>query len=108
MSGRAVVVHDPSLEAYGFGGGHPFDPLRIRLTFELCEALGLLRDHPPVASEPATDEDLRTVHSLTYVRMVQEAGRRAARLSRLLDYGLGSGDKPVFPDIHEACPRVSG
>ena len=108
MTGKAAIVHDAALESYGFGGGHPFNPLRLRLTLELCRDLGLLADHPLTPSEPATDADLTTVHSLTYVRMVQGAGRGAARLSRLLDYGLGSGDNPVFPDMHEACARVVG
>ncbi len=108
MTGKAVIVHDAALESYGFGGEHPFNPLRLRLTLELCRDLGLLEDYPLTPSEPATDEDLTTVHSLTYVRMVQQAGRGAARLSRLLDYGLGSGDNPVFPDMHEACARVVG
>ena len=108
MSGEAAIVHDLALEAYGFGGDHPFNPLRIRLTLELCEALGLLEGYPFVASEPATDEDLTTVHSVTYVRMVQEAGRDAAALSDLLQYGLNTPDNPVFPDMHEACARVVG
>jgi acetoin utilization protein AcuC len=108
VTGKAVIVHDAALESYGFGGEHPFNPLRLRLTLELCRDLGLLEDYPLTPSEPATDADLATVHSLTYVRMVQQAGRGAARLLRLLDYGLGSGDNPVFPDMHEACARVVG
>ena len=108
MTGRAAIVHDSALESYGFGGDHPFNPLRLRLTLELYRDLGLLDGYPLASSEPATEEDLTTVHSLTYVRMVQEAGREAARVSRLLDYGLGSGDNPIFPDMHEACARVVG
>jgi acetoin utilization protein AcuC len=108
LSGRAAIVHDLALEEYGFGGDHPFNPLRVRLALELCDASGLLEAYPFVSSEPATDEDLRTVHSLTYVRMVQRAGRDAAALSDLLPYGLGTPDNPVFPDMHEACARVVG
>jgi acetoin utilization protein AcuC len=108
VTGKAVIVHDAALESYGFGGEHPFNPLRLRLAIELCRDLGLLEGYPLTPSEPATDADLTTVHSLTYVRMVQEAGRGAARLSCLLDYGLGSGDNPVFHDMHEACARVVG
>ena len=58
LSGRAAIVHDPALENYGFGGDHPFNPLRVRLALELCEALGLLEDYPFVSPGPATDEDL--------------------------------------------------
>jgi acetoin utilization protein AcuC len=108
VSGRAAVVHDLNLEAYGFGGDHPFNPLRIRLTLELCETLGLLQDYPFVVSEPATVEDLTTVHSLTYVRLVQKAGRGVGDLLDLMHYGLGTEDNPIFPDMHEACARVVG
>ncbi len=108
MSGRAVVVHDEALEAYGFGGEHPFNPLRIRMTLELCESLGMLGDFPFVVSQPATVEDLTTVHSLTYVRLVQEAGRGVGDLPHFTEYGIGTGDNPIFPDMHGACARVVG
>jgi acetoin utilization protein AcuC len=108
MSGESAIVHDLALEAYGFGGEHPFNPLRIRLTLELCEALGLLEGYPFVVSEPATDEDLATVHSLTYVRLVQKAGRGEGDPWDLMHYGLGTGDNPIFPDMHQACARVVG
>ena len=108
MTGKAAIVHDTALESYGFGGEHPFNPLRLRLTLELCENMGLLEDYPLTPSEPATVRDLTTVHNLTYVRMVQEAGRGSALLSDLLNYGIGTGDNPVFPDMHAACARVVG
>jgi acetoin utilization protein AcuC len=108
MSGRAAIVHDLALESYGFGGGHPFNPLRIRLTLELCEALGLLEGYPFVGSEPATDDDLRTVHGLTYVRMVERASRGEGDPLDLKHYGLGTGDNPIFPGMHDACARVVG
>jgi acetoin utilization protein AcuC len=108
MSGEAALVHDLSLEAYGFGADHPFNPLRIRLTLELCEALGLLEGYPFVVSEPATEEDLTTVHSLTYVRMVEKAGRGEGEPWDLMQCGLGTGDNPIFPDMHQACARVVG
>ena len=108
MSGAAAVIHDLALEAYGFGEGHPFNPLRIRLTLELCEALGLLEGYPFVASELATEGDLTTVHTLTYVRMVQKAGRGEANLWDLMPFGLSTGDNPTFPGMHDACARVVG
>ena len=108
VSGRAAIVHDLALEEYGFGGEHPFNPLRVRLALELCEALGLLEGYPFVSSEPASEEDLTTVHSLTYVRMVQKAARSLSPLADLLDYGLGTSDNPIFPDMHDACARVVG
>jgi acetoin utilization protein AcuC len=40
--------------------------------------------------------------------MVQKAGRSLGPLSDLLDFGLGTPDNPIFPDMHEACARVVG
>ncbi len=108
MSGRAAIVHDRSLEAYGFGDDHPFNPIRIRLALELCEEAGLLRGYPFAAPEPASEEDLRRVHSLSYIRMVQEAGRGEAYLQDLVNYGVGTGDNPIFPRMHDACAHVVG
>jgi acetoin utilization protein AcuC len=108
VSGEAAFVHDAALEAYGFGGEHPFNPLRVRLMLELCESLGLLEDYPFVAPEPATDEDLETVHYSSYVEKVREAGRGEGDLEELEGYGLGTPDNPIFEGIHEACARVVG
>ena len=108
MSGRAAFVHDVALEEYGFGGDHPFNPVRLRMTIELCESLGLLEGYPFVEPAPAMDEDLRTVHYTSYVRRVQQAGRGEGDLEELKQYGLGTADNPIFPDVHRACVHVVG
>lgn len=112
MSGRSVMVHDRALESYGFGEDHPFNPLRIRLTLELCEALGLFEGAEFVGAEAASEDDLLTVHSLTYVRNVQEAGGSgmldSVRAAELMRYGIGTPDNPVVPGLHEACSHVVG
>ncbi|MDQ4106708.1 MAG: acetoin utilization protein AcuC, partial [Actinomycetota bacterium] len=108
MSGASAIVHDRNLETYGFGNDHPFNPLRLRLTLELCEALGLCEGREFVAPEPATEPDLLTAHSLTYIRLVQEAGRGAADLVASMRYGIGTPDNPIVPHIHEAGSLVVG
>ena len=108
MSGKAVVVHDRSLETYGFGDDHPFNPLRIRLTLELCDALGLFEGYTFLEPEPASEADLLTVHSLTYVRLVQQAGQGMADPVELMHYGIGGSDNPIVPHVHEAGSLVVG
>jgi acetoin utilization protein AcuC len=108
MSGRAAFVHDEALEEYGFGEDHPFNPVRLRMTIELCESLGLLKGYPFVASDPATEEDLTTVHYASYVRRVEEASRGEGSFEELEHYGLGTQDNPIFPDLHRACAHVVG
>jgi acetoin utilization protein AcuC len=108
VSGTAAFVHDAALEVYGFGADHPLNPMRLRMTVELYESLGLFGDYPFVDPEPVTDEDLASVHSLGYVEKVREAGRGEGDPGELVSYGLGTPDNPIFKGMHEACARVVG
>jgi len=78
------------------------------MTVELCDSLGFLEGKPFVSPEPATDEDLTTVHSLGYVRRVREASRGGGEPAELLQYRLSTQDNPIFPDVHRACAHVVG
>lgn len=108
MSGRAAFVHSRSLEEYGFGGDHPFKPIRTRMLVELCESLGLLEKHQMIKPEPATDEDLTLVHAKSYVKRVKEASRGEGELEDLQAHGLGTQDNPIFEGMHEANAHVVG
>ena len=107
MSGSAAVVWDDGLTRYDFGPGHPFDPVRVRLTMELARELGVLAapSVTMISPEPATDGELETVHDPEYVEAVRRAGRE---LEPSLRFGLGTTDDPVFPGMHEAAALVAG
>jgi acetoin utilization protein AcuC len=107
VSGPAVVVWDDGLTRYDFGPGHPFNPVRIRLTIELARALGVLEAPgvSVVSPSPATDGELETVHDSAYVEAVRHAGRA---LVPDLRFGLGTADDPVFEGMHEAASLVVG
>jgi acetoin utilization deacetylase AcuC-like enzyme len=97
VSGEAAFVHDPSLEDYVFGEGHPFQPVRIRMTIELPEALGLLKGYSLIESEPATDEEIGRVHYTSYINGVRETGRDQGYLDEEPQvYGLGAQANPVL------------
>ena len=107
MSGLATVVWDDALMRYDFGPGHPFDPVRIRLTMELATALWVLAEPgvTMVSPAPATDGELETVHAAEYVEAVRRAGRELVPDVR---FGLGTEDDPVFEGMHEASALVAG
>jgi len=107
VSGSAAVVWDDGLTAYDFGPGHPFDPVRIRLTMELAGELGVLTAPQVtiVSPSPATDGELETVHDGEYIEAVRHAGRA---LTSDLRFGLGTADDPVFEGMHEAAALVVG
>ena len=109
MSERVLVYWDDVLASYDFGAHHPLRPLRLELTIGLSRELGLL-DRPNVrvvAPQPADDDTLALVHDRDYVTAVRRApddllGRLGFR------HGLGTGDNPVFPRMHEAAALVTG
>jgi acetoin utilization protein AcuC len=102
------VVWDESLLGYDFGPGHPLSPTRLELTARLARDLGVFR-HAGVSLsgiEPATDEQLATVHTPEYVAAVRAASVEPDYLDK--DRGLGTDDVPVFPGMHEASARIVG
>ncbi|HEY6478689.1 MAG TPA: acetoin utilization protein AcuC, partial [Streptosporangiaceae bacterium] len=103
------LAWDDRLAGYDFGPGHPLAPVRVELTMALARALGVL-DRPPVrvqAAPAAADAELELVHDPRYIAAVREAGAGgpAAAARR---FGLGPGDNPVFPGMHEASALVAG
>jgi acetoin utilization protein AcuC len=107
MTGSAAVVWDDALTRYDFGPGHPFDPVRIRLTMALAGELGVLSSPAVsvISPEPATDSEIETVHDPRYVAVVRHVGRA---LVPALRFGLGTDDDPVFEGMHEAAALVAG
>ncbi|HEY6494313.1 MAG TPA: acetoin utilization protein AcuC [Trebonia sp.] len=107
MTGSTAVVWDDALTRYDFGAGHPFDPVRIRLTMELARELDVLRNSSVTMVEPApaTDLEIETVHDPHYVAVVRHAGRALVPAVR---FGIGTDDDPIFEGMHEAAALVVG
>lgn len=99
---RTAVVWDEAFLGYDLGGRHPLNPIRLDLTIRLARCLGVLDDVPLLAPIPATDDELRTVHSGDYIAAVKNAPRG------YIGHGLGTADNPVFPRMHESSALVAG
>ena len=107
MSATTLVVWDDSFTAYDFGTTHPMRPMRLELTMSLARQLGVLDRVDVRAPHPAGDDLLGLVHDPLYVACVRRApDDLLGRLS--LRWGLGTGDVPVFPRMHEASALVAG
>jgi acetoin utilization protein AcuC len=102
---ETVVVWSEALLDYDLGD-HPLDPVRVELTVALATELGVF-GRPGVtvvAPSPADDAQLTRVHTAEYVAAV----RAAAEDPYFSGWGLGTGDNPVFPRMHEASALVAG
>jgi acetoin utilization protein AcuC len=109
MPCRLHVAWDDQLARYDFGSGHPMAPARVEMTIELARAFGLFSAagvsvEPPA---PADEWQLEMVHVQPYIAAVRQAGDSDPNPS-VRDFGLGTGDNPVFPGMHDASALVAG
>jgi acetoin utilization protein AcuC len=102
VRGQPLVVYGPRSLEYDFGPGHPLTPERFGPGISLLKAVGASRF---LAPEPASDEDLRLVHTAAYIDAVRFADQIPYNAALV---GIGPGDNPAFPGMHEASAAVAG
>lgn len=100
-----AFLYDPRLTQYTLSDGHPFKPLRLELTRSLLHASGLLEEAHEVVPEAIPDRVLAQVHAPAYLSAVKAASK-GERVPRALEFGLGTGDNPIFAGMHEAVSLV--
>jgi len=97
------LVYSEEFQQYDFGPSHPLKPTRLKLTFELMNASGLLVSPNVKVIEPryASDGELGLFHDAEYLEFV----KRASRVGGLC---LDSGDTPAFKGCYEASALAAG
>ena len=91
-------------ERYGqfdYGPEHPFRIERLALTYELCQSYGLLSLPTTrlVQALDATEDQVAAFHRPDYVDVLRAADR-GQEIPNMWDYGLGTGDNPIFPGVY--------
>ncbi len=97
---KVRLVTSPRLSEYELAPDHPFKPIRLELTRTLLADAGLLSEAEQVPPEDLAEKALLWIHSPAYVAAVKSASRGAAADDPYV-FGLGTGDNPVFPGMHE-------
>jgi len=112
MSNRVNFVYSDDFSQYCFNKTHPFNPIRLELTYELMEELNLFNSPniKVIKSESVDLEDLARVHTDEYIDIVRSVSRDNKSYSgiELLNYNLGTGDNPIFPGMFEAALLLVG
>ena len=104
----AFIYSDAYLD-YDYGPTHPLKIIRLKLTYELIRAYGLL-DLPAVQTiitRRAEEEDLAIFHSRDYLNMLKQANNGHVQGSTY-SYGLGPGDNPIFAGLLDWSLLVTG
>jgi acetoin utilization protein AcuC len=106
---KTAFVYSDAFAGFDYGAGHPLRPLRVKLTYELIKACGLLASADPRVVEPpaARVEDLLTYHRRDYIEILK-AANSGEYVTGAEAYGLGPGDNPIFAGVFDWSKLIAG
>ena len=106
---KAVLVFSKEFGTHSYGPNHPLKVERLQLTMDLIGAYGLYNspDASWVEAQKAEEQDLLQIHSDEYLEILKKANSGQSP-SQAWEYGLGSGDNPVFPGLYDWSLMVTG
>ncbi len=99
-----LLVYGPRSTDYDFGSEHPLTPRRFGPGIDLLRAVGA---EPGLAPEPASDAELRWLHTRPYIDVVKRFSHDPYGFAAGAGIGDG-GDCPPFAEMHEASAAVAG
>jgi acetoin utilization protein AcuC len=108
MKNGCTFIFSEDLFKYKFSSHHPFDQFRLKLTVDLLKRMGALDPNDILPPRMATDDELCLIHDPNYVEAVKMAGHGNLQLEIAENYGLGTEDTPIFPNMHEASSILVG
>lgn len=103
-----VFVYSDAFQTYRFSSEHPFNQLRVKLSYDLLKKGGFIQEEQIVAPRTATDEEIALIHDQAYIEAVKRAGAGKLDKQTALQYGLGTDDVPMFAGMHEASALLVG
>lgn len=103
-----IFIYSPLFQQYKFSQDHPFNQLRVELTYDLLKKMNALHEEDLVAPRIATDEELALVHDKKYIEAVKKAGAGQIDQKEALNFGIGTEDTPIFKNMHEASALLVG
>jgi acetoin utilization protein AcuC len=104
----AFIYTDAYLD-YDYGPTHPLRIIRLKLTYDLIKAYGLV-DLPSVQFIPtvkAEEKDLAAFHSEEYLNILKQANE-GHLTGNAYSFGLGPGDNPIFPGLYNFSLLLAG
>lgn len=99
---KTAFVYSDEFAKYSYAEVHPMRPVRLKLTYELIKAYGLLdlANTHLVDARKATDDEVLLFHTRDYIDVLKKAnsGEPPADGWR---YGIGFGDNPAFKGVYD-------
>ena len=106
---KTAFVYSGELAKYDYGPSHPLKTLRLKLTYELVGAYGLLSftDTRAVEAAAAEEDDALSFHDPDYLRILK-ASNRGISPPGASYFGIGPGDNPAFEGLYDWSMLVFG
>ncbi|TWI56941.1 acetoin utilization protein AcuC [Halalkalibacter nanhaiisediminis] len=108
MNNNSVFVYSEQQLSYRFSDEHPFNHMRLQLTYELLKNLHAINDQQILQPRMATDQEIALIHDEAFIEAVKSAGEGTLSESIANNYGLGTEDTPIFAHMHEAAALLVG
>lgn len=121
----SAFIYSEEFSKFEYSSSHPFKPVRAKLTIDLCRRYGLM-DQPWIRILPPQATDFQTLaefHDETYLKVLKAIDSDAITRElwpdlhskedlkgepRLLKYGLGTEDNPVFSGVYDFALLTAG
>ncbi len=99
---NTAFIYSEKFGSFFYGPDHPMKPVRLKLAFELMEALGLdrLAHGRVIEARPARESEILLFHTPEYLKVLKEANTGIIPVQGAA-CGLGFGDNPVFKGVYD-------
>ncbi|RXZ77050.1 acetoin utilization protein AcuC [Paenibacillaceae bacterium] len=111
MTANAVFIHHPDALNYRFNDHHPFNPLRLTLTFDLLKACSALEPGQIITPSTADLAQIAKIHREDYIDAVMGLSGQFppdAWVRQAERYGLQTEDTPFFQGMHASAAAIAG
>lgn len=108
MKCDSLFIYSKDYLNYKFSDDHPFNHIRVQLTQDLLTEINALTSDEMIAPRMATDREISLIHDPAYVEAVKKASIGELPSTTAANYGLGTEDTPIFPNMHEASALIVG
>ncbi|QHE53281.1 acetoin utilization protein AcuC [Pontibacillus sp. HMF3514] len=105
---HSAFVYSDEITKYRFRDDHPFNQMRVILTYELLKDSKALDEENIIPPRLASDEELNLAHDKAYINAVKKASVGELSEDDGLEYGIGTEDTPIFENMHEAASLLVG
>ncbi|MFX0065524.1 MAG: acetoin utilization protein AcuC [Candidatus Hermodarchaeota archaeon] len=105
---KTGIIWSDQYTEYNLGETHPMNPKRLLVPYHLFKSLKIF-ELPQIqifTPYPTSESNLLLFHTSEYIKAVKVLAEIGG--GSRLKYGLGTGDCPVFPEMHETSRFIVG